>query len=241
MSDAVTFQRKAFDKALKDFERETGLGGHDVLVHVMQWTLKGAIKAMPPKTAKHGKDAIRIDLLKMIGATSNKASLKRLDAMFGDRFYPLKFDPEGGAAADAHVERFRNNRGRIPKSLKPKIVHAGPYTREGKRYIPKREFNRIYRKKAARVGLAKAGFRMAAHKFGLRLPGWIERHGSAPGYGRDTYTKGAQYYYLEAVNAVPHAQRHRALLERQLDSSVYLLRSKLDRILKQTAKKHSAK
>ena len=240
MSENVQIDRKAFDRALKAFERETGLGGHDVLVSVMRSTLKGAIRAMPPKTTKQGRDAIAADLHKVLGQLDNKTALEKLHESFGARFMPLQFE-DNLYAASAHVERFRNSRGRIPPSLEPRTVKAGPYKFDGKMYTTKRNRNAILKAKTKRVGLAKAGFRMAAHKFGHRLPGWIERCGSAPGYGRDTYQPGKPYYYLEAVNAVPHAQRHRALLERQLDSSVYLLRSKLDRILKQTAKKHSAK
>ena len=240
MSDAIQIDRKAFDKALADFERETGLGSHDVLVQVMRSTLKGAVRAMPPKTTKQGRDAILADMHKVLGSIDDKQSLERLHDAFGTRFMPLQFE-DNLYAASAHVEKFRDKRGRVPRSMKPRTVKAGPYKFDGKMYTTKRNKNAILKEKARRVGLAKAGFRMAAHKFGLRLPGWIERHGSAPGYGRDTYTKGSAYWYLEALNAVPHAQRHKALVERQLDSAVYLLRSKLYRILAATAKKHSAK
>lgn len=240
MSEHITFERKAFDKALKSFERETGIGSHDVLKQVMGWTLKGAIKAMPPKTAKQGRGAILADLYKVLGPIDNKMALKELHDAFGNRFLPLQFEDNLYAAA-AHVEKFRNGRGRVPRSLKPHSVKVGPYRFDGKMYTTKRNRTAILRAKTKRIGLAKAGFRLAAHKFGVRLPGWVERHSSAPGYGRDTYRPGTPHYYLEAVNAVPHAQRHRSLVERQLDSATYLLRSKMERVLKQTAKKHSAK
>ncbi|HKL20377.1 MAG TPA: hypothetical protein VJ904_01150, partial [Tichowtungia sp.] len=112
---------------------------------------------------------------------------------------------------------------------------------DGKMYTTKRNRNAILREKKKRLGLAKAGFRMAAHKFGLRLPGWIERHSSAPGYGRDTYAKGKQFWYLEAVNAVPHAQRHKALVERSVQNVRYQMMNSMDRMLARIAKKHSAK
>jgi len=240
MNGGVQIERKAFDRALRDFERDTGLGAHDVLTDAMQSMLRGAVRAMPPKTAKVGKDAIRRDLSSVLGELSSKPALNKFHEMFGDRLWPLQFE-DNLYVASAWAEKYRGKRGRIKYRASPVTMKGTGTTFSGKMYTTKRNKNTILRAKMAHVGMAKAGFRMAAKKFGLRFPTWIDRHGSAPGYGRDTWRPGKADWYLEAVNAVPHAARHRALVERSLHSTQNQMVHSMDRMLARIAKKHSAR
>jgi hypothetical protein len=239
MKNEITIDRKAFDKALEGFERDTGLSAHDVLVDSMRTLLRGIVRAMPPKTQGVGRTVIRNDLSRVLGSFDNQPTLKAMDKMFGRRFSPVHFDPVGGAEAEAHVERFRNARGRI--TAKARLMKVGPYEFAGKRHVSKREHNRILRAKQAKVGMAKAGFLAAARMFGVSLPGWISRHANAPGSGRDTWSKRTTAWYLEAANHVPHAQRHRGLVEVNLQKITRAVVSNMDRQLIRIANKHSAK
>ncbi|HKL22503.1 MAG TPA: hypothetical protein VJ904_11905, partial [Tichowtungia sp.] len=128
------------------FERETGLGAHDVLTDAMRVALKGAVRAMPPKTTKQGRNAILADMHKVLGQIDSKPALLKMQEQFGERFLPLDFE-DNLYAASAHVEKFRNSRGRIPKSLKPRTVKAGPYKFDGKMYTTTRNRNAILREK----------------------------------------------------------------------------------------------
>lgn len=98
---------------------------------------------------------------------------------------------------------------------------------------------RYIRSKKAHVGLAKSGWAAAAAALGVKLPGWITRHGSGQGSFVDK-TNDPVAPKIVVRNGVPAAQATGAelrIVERALKNRVRNMKAKLERVARSGWKK----
>ncbi len=236
---SVKFNTRQFERALTQFGREAGAAGHDVIRNQLRIFITKTARLQPPKTKGAGTRTINKDVSSVLGAIENKRALLKLREFFGDRFWPLSFEPDIGPAR-VWANKYRNKRGRVTYKATTVTIPGPNYKFSGKMHTTKRNRNQILREKKAKVGQAKAGWVKAAARFGAQLPAWVTQH-KADGDARDTFNERSGRGFVEATNKVKHAARHTGLAEAVMRGRVRAMKSDLNKRMIEIGKKHSAK
>lgn len=191
----ATFQvdTRAFEKALRDYARETGKDSDSLVIMQSRLFAQQMIKRTPPKSLAQGRRAIANDLRKIFSvaepATIERAieysgggdivktwlTSKRTGLPFLIEWNKARLDPSNAEMA-AHHNAHRGRNGRVST--------AGNNDRETGRWIardsmvvPKRSFNRYQREVQEGVGRLKAGWVAMSRKYGAKRPQkWVDRH-----------------------------------------------------------------
>lgn len=177
---------RSFNRAMREFASVTKRGLVDVGMSAAKGFVKRAVEITPPAQGK-------LAGAKQIGEKAIARDIARV-------MTPVRRKTEH-SAEDLH-KRFRSQRtGRVnPGRLKePYRVKYGEYAA-------------LAKKLKTRVGLLAAGWAAPASKLGLRLPGWITRHGA--GRSAVTITLASGGITIDMANKVPFAGNVRGLKSR---------------------------
>jgi hypothetical protein len=180
MSKPVTFDKTAFDQALKAFRRHSKKAVQTVLIEQARGIMTKIIDATPP-----GGKNVRGQDAKKRGESKVAGDIRKI--------------MEAGRAKDASSEspteihrRYRNSRGQVRREIHPKIkVKAG-------------DLARLIREKKRMVGFLASGWSAASSLFGARLPAWITRHS---GKGEGKVRSNPTMVEVTATNSVGYAHR----------------------------------
>ncbi len=249
----VIIDRRAFDAAVDQFAKESGLSAHDVLKDQMRLFVSKAAAMLPPNPTKEngdqkavltkaaleiGEKRIEMDVSKVLGVIDDQQALNQLNAMFKNRLYPLNFNTGNIGPALKMANKYRSKKGRVTYKADTVKIPNTTMVFCGKTYVSRAVRDWIVLAKKQRVGRLKAGWEAAATMLGARLPSWITRHNS-PGSAVDTIKDGKGY--IEAINGVSYAARHAAGIEKVLQGRVRAITTRIDKELFRLAKKVSAK
>ena len=234
---AVKFNTRQFEKALAAFGKDAGKAGHKVIRNQLRLFIEKVARMQPPRTKGAGVGAIVKDVKSVLGAVDSLRALDALDETFGNRLHPLEFEPHEDKAR-RQVERHRNKRGRVKYKAQTVTLNGGKKWSK-KMHTTNRIRNQILREKKAKVGTAKAGWKVAARRFKGRLPAWVMRH-NAPGSGRDKFNERSGKGFVEGVNKVPHAARHSGIAAAVMRGRVRAMKSQLNKEMRAVGRKYSA-
>jgi len=237
--DSITIDRRSFDRALREFVRETGLTARDVLRDQMRLFIKSVVAQTPPRTASRGKALVAKGLVGIFGRIDDRNALAGLDRAFGHRFWPLQFDMLPGEMRAFHERLRSKSTGRPPRMRQVATIGNKSWTQ--KPYVHTPLFNRYLRERQAGVGRLKGGWNAAAAAFGFRPGAWVAKHGTAEGGSADTFDPVRLDGFVEAANRVPYSGRHSGVVSAALEGRVRALRARLGKELDRLAQAKSAR
>lgn len=137
--------------------------------------------ALPRDAQKRGQEKVKADILKLMEGVAVRRAERSAS----------EIPAIHAAARKAGVVK--------GKARSPKIT------------VPLRALNAYIKRKVAQVGRLAAGWKKAAHKLGINLPGWVEKH-NAPGDGSIKITPDR--VRIKLTNAVRYASDVAALYRR---------------------------
>ena len=177
------FDMSRLERSIRDLRPLVNKTKAQLVEQAAKGFVKTVVAVTPPaskgktgaKAKAQGEAAIKGDLAKIMAAAARKRDL----------------DTRSGAASPEELyRRFRDKHtGRInPKGLRQ------PYR------VPKAALAALQRRLLAEVGWLAAGWNQAARKLGVRLPAWVNRHGT--GQGSVDVTRSGSRFRITVANEV---------------------------------------
>lgn len=190
------------------------------LKHYQRYSKRSAAETLQQQAKLLIRDVVRITPPNT-GKTNKQAGDAAIRADIGRIMYPTR-SRTAEDAATIHREARRRD-GRIDRR---------------RRAQPARNIPALRKKLLARVGLLASGWNAAASKLGVRIPGWITRHGNSNGQVK-VRLRGSSLEIV-ATNRIRYAGAIKGLQRRinsALNRRARVLRNQVDKFLTRAAQR----
>jgi len=229
--DAVSYR-----KQVETYANLAGIGMRDAMREGASVMAGQLARRFPPKSAKHGRNAIENDLSKIIRTDMNEGLLNDL----ADRTNDMRFDPHGVGIQDFH-EKHRTAARKRTRSIRSKSLVGGAMFSD-RLVTTQRALNQYKKRQSEGVGRMKARWTAGAvqWKGSAKLPAWITKHADK-GRVVDAMKPNGDGY-IELINTTPYASQWKDIADFVTKSQGRMFKNRISgELKKQNAKFNRSK